>query len=75
VVRPASATARALCEACNLAKDAVGWRARARADGSVETVTPTGHTYVSHLPPSPVARAPSESWRADFIFRDFVLTA
>jgi hypothetical protein len=43
-----------LCEACNHAKQAPGWRAR-RAPGAgphtVETTTPTGHSYRSQAPP------------------------
>ena len=42
--------AQALCEACNYAKDAAEWRARAGPDGSVETTTPTGHRYLSRPP-------------------------
>ncbi len=64
-----------LCEACNLAKDALGWRSRARESGSVETVTPTGHRYLSRVPPSPAARGRSAHSRLDAVFRDFVLTA
>jgi hypothetical protein len=40
-----------LCEACNYAKEATGWRARARPGGLIETTTPTGHAYTSHPPP------------------------
>ena len=52
-----------LCEACNHAKQATGWRARPRPSRSqVETTTPTGHRYVSEPPPlpghQPPARAP-----------------
>jgi hypothetical protein len=46
--------AQGLCEACNYAKDAPGWRARPGPDGSVETTTPTGHTIA--IRPPPVAR-------------------
>ena len=45
-----------LCERCNQAKEAVGWRARPGPDGSIVTITPTGHTYTS---------PPPESWRPD----------
>ncbi|WP_216656513.1 HNH endonuclease [Nocardioides marmotae] len=34
-----------LCQACNLAKEAPGWRAGLAPDGSVETITPTGHRH------------------------------
>lgn len=42
-----------LCEACNLAKEALGWQARPRPGPRhvVETTTPTGHTYRSTSPP------------------------
>ncbi|GAA4720735.1 HNH endonuclease [Nocardioides conyzicola] len=41
-----------LCEACNHAKQASGWRARPSpgARHAVETTTPTGHTYTSMAP-------------------------
>jgi hypothetical protein len=64
-----------LCEACNLAKDAVGWRARADGEGTVETTTPTSHGYAGPVPPSPVARGPSRCSRLDISFRDLVLSA
>ena len=47
-----------LCEACNHAKQATGWTARPRPGPSpgsthtVETTTPTGHTYTSTAPPA-----------------------
>jgi Domain of unknown function (DUF222)/HNH endonuclease len=53
-----------LCEACNHTKQTPGWRSRARPDGTVETTTPTGHTYLSHAPPLPHRQGvgePSES--------------
>jgi hypothetical protein len=42
-----------LCEACNYAKQAPGWRSRSSPDEAghyVETTTPTGHTYGSAPP-------------------------
>jgi hypothetical protein len=47
-----------LCEACNLAKQAPGWTARPRPGPrhTVETRTPTGHTYPSTAPPMPGTR-------------------
>ena len=42
-----------LCEACNHAKQAPGWRARpspARGTHQIDTTTPTGHTYRSRAP-------------------------
>ena len=43
-----------LCEACNHAKQAPGWRARPGPGirHTVETTTPTGHTYRSTAPPT-----------------------
>jgi len=52
-----------LCEACNYTKQAPGWTARpgpAGAGDRVEITTPSGHTYTSHPPPLPGARAPSD---------------
>jgi Domain of unknown function (DUF222)/HNH endonuclease len=49
-----------LCEACNHAKSAIGWRASpgpAGAGGYVETVTPTGHVYRSRAPDPPGSRS------------------
>jgi hypothetical protein len=43
-----------LCEACNYAKQAPGWRSRPSPGGagdSVEITTPSGHTYQSRPPP------------------------
>jgi hypothetical protein len=43
-----------LCEACNYAKAAPGWRARTVRAGpghTVRTTTPTGHSYASTAPP------------------------
>ncbi len=48
-----------LCEACNHAKQALGWSARPRPGPrhTVETTTPTGHRYTSTAPPvRPVAQ-------------------
>ena len=46
-----------LCAACNLAKEAPGWRARTGGNGEVHTHTPTGHHYASPVPPNPVAHS------------------
>jgi hypothetical protein len=48
-----------LCERCNHAKQAVGWRSRPRAGPrhTVEVTTPTGHTYPSQAPAPPGTRA------------------
>lgn len=55
-----------LCEGCNYAKEAIGWRARPRpAPGhQVETTTPTGHTYRSRAPELVDLRSPGERWLA-----------
>ncbi|QTG83172.1 DUF222 domain-containing protein [Arthrobacter crystallopoietes] len=57
-----------LCEACNLAKEADGWHAQAVPGPrhTVETTTPTGHTYLSTAPalpgtpPAPATEQPDE---------------
>lgn len=43
--------AQGLCESCNYAKEAPGWRARPGTDRSIHIATPTGHTYLTHPPP------------------------
>ena len=49
---PTSATnGDGLCEACNYAKQAPGWRARPGPDGTVTTTTPTGHSRTTRPPP------------------------
>lgn len=49
-----------LCEACNHAKQAPGWRARPGPGGTVVTTTPAGATYRTGPPGLPV---PAELWR------------
>ncbi|MDQ2737747.1 MAG: HNH endonuclease, partial [Actinomycetota bacterium] len=44
-----------LCQACNLHKQASGWRSWANHDGTVHTNTPTGHTYLSSPPRVPAS--------------------
>ncbi len=69
-----TANAQGLCEACNLAKEAAGWRARGTPGGRVETTTPTGHTYRS--PPPRVPRPRAVPGRAEVGFaRTLVLIA
>jgi hypothetical protein len=49
------ANGEGLCERCNQSKEADGWSAKP-VDGprrTVETTTPTGHTYTSTAPPLP----------------------
>ena len=68
--------AQGLCQACNLAKEAPGWRSRSRPDGSIETCTPTGHSYTSHPPalPGSTDRATPAS-RVEFAFAQLTLIA
>ncbi len=49
-----------LCERCNYAKEAAGWRARQVGDRrhQVEITTPTGHRYVSQAPDPPGVEPP-----------------
>jgi len=57
-----------LCEACNHAKQAPGWRARpspASGGRDIETTTPTGHTYRSG--PPAVATVRSIPFRLDYV--------
>ena len=50
-----AANGQGLCEACNHAKQATGWHAMPRpgprSRHTVETVTPTGHSYTTTAPP------------------------
>lgn len=55
-----AANGQGLCEACNHTKQVRGWRARPSpgpggAAHTVETTTPTGHTYTSTAPDPPRA--------------------
>ncbi|MFI2489091.1 HNH endonuclease [Promicromonospora kroppenstedtii] len=53
-----------LCARCNHAKQAPGWRQKtAQLDGrhAVETITPTGHTYVSVAPTPPAPARTSDT--------------
>lgn len=47
----AGANGQGLCEACNQAKEAPGWRARPGPGSAVTTTTPTGHRYATRPPP------------------------
>jgi hypothetical protein len=58
--------AQGLCESCNHAKQAPGWRARPGPEDVVHTITPTGHRYRSLLPSGP----PSRPSRMEVWFRD-----
>ncbi|MER7608861.1 DUF222 domain-containing protein [Nocardioides sp. NPDC127503] len=62
-----------LCERCNQAKEALGWRARPEPDGSIITTAPTGHTYVSP-PPDTWSPDPPSLSSAERRLRDVLLT-
>ncbi len=49
------ANTQSLCERCNYARDAADWWSRTTSDDrhTVETTTPTGHTYRSRAPDPP----------------------
>jgi hypothetical protein len=72
-----------LCVACNHAKQAPGWRALPRPGPhgrhTVQTTTPTGHTYTSGAPPLPGAPEPPPrsrpASRIEVHYRDLILTA
>jgi 5-methylcytosine-specific restriction endonuclease McrA len=64
-----------LCEACNHAKEAPGWRARVASRAGphvVEVTTPTGHRHRSRAPSPPGTKPPT---RLEVRFRDLVLVA
>ncbi|MGY0386174.1 HNH endonuclease [Nocardioides sp. WG-D5] len=61
-----------LCERCNQAKEAIGWQARPGPDGSITTITPTGHTYTSP-PPDTWAQDPPPLSRVELSLRDVLL--
>jgi hypothetical protein len=51
--RTSAANGQGLCEACNHAKQATGWRARPSptfGGHEIETTLPTGHTYLTRAP-------------------------
>ncbi|MCC9196312.1 HNH endonuclease [Arthrobacter sp. zg-Y820] len=61
-----------LCEACNQAKEAPGWSANAVGDRqpdrhTVDTITPTGHTYRSTAPQLPQSSAASRASTAPML--------
>ncbi|WP_235939922.1 HNH endonuclease [Occultella kanbiaonis] len=63
-----------LCEACNYAKQAPGWRASPTTapDGrhQVASTTPSGHTYRSTAPPPPGVDPPDQMNLDDLLLRD-----
>lgn len=50
---------QSLCEACNYAKQAAGWKTHRDRDGTITVTTPTGHTYTSRAPDLPGASPPT----------------
>ena len=54
--RTSGRNGQGLCEACNYAKTAHRWRARAGPDGSVTTTLPTGHAHTTRPPPIAMIR-------------------
>lgn len=67
-----AANGQGLCEACNHAKQAPGWRAHASGGGSSEAVkitTPTGHSYRSEPPEPPSTR---HRQRLDLVFAELL---
>lgn len=67
-----AANLQGLCERCNQAKEALGWQARPGPDGTIVTITPTGHTYISP-PPDTWSPDPPGLSRAEFMLRDVLL--
>jgi 5-methylcytosine-specific restriction endonuclease McrA len=64
-----SENSQGLCEACNYAKQAPGWRARPSPDTDrheIETTLPTGHRYRSR-PPRIVATIRHTPVRIDYV--------
>lgn len=61
-----AANGQGLCEACNQAKEATGWRHTATTEraGPITIHTPTGHTYTSRPPDLPDPRHPHARTRA-----------
>jgi hypothetical protein len=64
-----------LCEACNYAKEAAGWRAMSLPSDRHEVLitTPTGHTYVSSAPdpPQPYVPPPDEAGDVVHFYSEF----
>ena len=62
--------AQGLCQACNHAKQAPGWRVRPGPLGTITTTTPTGHRYVGRPPTLPgwTRASPVERAVADFVW-------
>lgn len=72
------ANGQGLCEQCNYAKEAPGWRTRpitGPPDGhhTVQTTTPTGHTVRSVAPAQPIPMRLQPASPAEFFFSQLVL--
>jgi hypothetical protein len=60
---------QSLCEACNYAKQAAGWKTERSRDGTITVTTPTGHTYTSRAPDIPGTSPPEHpNIQADVIY-------
>ncbi|GAA2141875.1 HNH endonuclease signature motif containing protein [Nocardioides koreensis] len=76
--RTTATNQQGLCERCNHAKQAPGWRARPSpgARHTIVTTTPTGHRYTSTAPPPPGAgTTPGARSRLETYALDLVLAA
>ncbi|MEU0316402.1 DUF222 domain-containing protein [Nocardioides sp. NPDC006273] len=70
--KTSAANLQGLCERCNQAKEALGWQARPGPDGTIITITPTGHTYVSP-PPDTWQPDPPPLSRGELVLRDMIV--
>jgi hypothetical protein len=61
--RTSATNSQGLREACNHAKEGLGWRART-VGGGVETITPTGQRHLSRPPPV-IGAPPPYTFRPD----------
>lgn len=72
----AAANGQGLCEACNYAKQALGWRQRASTGPpgrhTVDIRTPTGTRYRSTVPPAPI---PAVHSRLELTLERYLLAA
>jgi 5-methylcytosine-specific restriction endonuclease McrA len=68
--RTSVANAEGLCEACNYAKEALGWTTRTEPGSDIVITTPTGHEYRSRAPSLPGTNGDSrvEKVLADIVY-------
>jgi hypothetical protein len=59
--RTSTGNGQGLCVACNIAKQAPGWRARPGPAGRIDLITPTGHHYTSRPAALPGVRHKQQS--------------